>query len=364
MPYRLILPLVAIFGTLMNQSSQAGDLERIKVSEDRSHFVGEKSGQKVSIWGFNYDRDDQGRLLEDYWAEEWPTVAEDFREMKNLGANVVRVHLQLHRFMKDAQQPDEANLARLARLIKLAEETGVYLDLTGLGCYHKKEVPAWYQTLAETDRWEVQARFWKAIARVSPASPAIFCYDLMNEPILDGGKDDKDWLPGEGLGGKHYVQRITIDRKGRTDQEIAKAWVESMTRAIRSVDGRSMITVGVIPWAQVFPGARPLFHSPEVGKTLDFVSIHLYPRAGKLEEDITALKVYQVGKPIVIEEFFPLSASFEETEAFMTRAKPIVAGWMSFYWGKTIEENEKKGDISGALVAGWLKRFRALSAVK
>ena len=27
---------------------------------------------------------------------------------------------------------------------------GLYLDLTGLGCYHKKDVPAWYDKLAET----------------------------------------------------------------------------------------------------------------------------------------------------------------------------------------------------------------------
>lgn len=39
------------------------------------------------------------RLLEDYWAEEWETVAQDFREIRDLGANVVRIHLQLGRFM-------------------------------------------------------------------------------------------------------------------------------------------------------------------------------------------------------------------------------------------------------------------------
>lgn len=27
----------------------------------------------------NYDHDDDGRLLEDYWQDEWPTVVEDFQ---------------------------------------------------------------------------------------------------------------------------------------------------------------------------------------------------------------------------------------------------------------------------------------------
>jgi len=339
----------------------AGKLARVRPSEDKTHFVREGTGERVVIWGFNYDRDDAGRLLEDYWRGEWATVAEDFREMKGLGANVVRVHLQLGRFLKDADRPDEENLALLARLVRLAEETGLYLDVTGLGCYHKKDVPGWYDRLDESARWDAQARFWKAVAGACKDSPAIFCYDLMNEPIVGGGEPKQDWLPGEPLGGKHFVQRITLDARGRAEREIARAWVERLTSAIRSVDDRPMITVGVIPWAQVFPGARPLFYAPEVRGPLDFVSVHFYPKAGKLDADLAALKVYEVGKPLVIEEIFPLGASYEETQAFIERSRDHVDGWVSFYWGKTIEEYEKAGDLTGALVGGWLRRFRALS---
>jgi hypothetical protein len=182
----------------------------------------------------------------------------------------------------------------------------------------------------------------------------------MNEPILAGeGKDD--WLPGEGFGGMHFVQRIATNARGRSNTEIARAWVETLTTAIRSVDDQTMITVGVIPWARVFKGAKPLFYAPEVGGPLDFVSVHLYPKAKELEDDLAALRVYEVGKPMVIEEIFPLSASLDETETFIARSREHVDGWISFYWGKSIEENEKAGDLKGAIVGGWLKRFRALS---
>ena len=67
-------------------------------------------------WGFNYDHDAEGRLIEDYWDEEWPTVEAHFGQMKKLGANVVRVHLQLGKFMDG---PDKANEKALARLGKL-----------------------------------------------------------------------------------------------------------------------------------------------------------------------------------------------------------------------------------------------------
>ena len=63
----------------------------------------------------------------------------------------------------------------------------------------------------------------------------------------------------------------------------------------------------------------------------------------------------------MIEEIFPLGAGFEETEAFIERSRTHVDGWISFYWGKTIEEYEKAGDLKGALVGGWLRRFRSLS---
>ena len=61
--------------------------------------------------------------------------------MKQLGANVVRIHLQLGKFMDGPDKPNEKALDRLGKLVALAERTRLYLDLTGLGCYHKKDVP-------------------------------------------------------------------------------------------------------------------------------------------------------------------------------------------------------------------------------
>jgi len=358
---RLAPALLALAGLARAADAPPRPLEPIRTSADGSHFVRGATAERVVMWGFNYDRDDSGRLLEDYWAEEWATVAEDFREMKALGANVVRIHLQTHKFMDAPDRTNAANLERLDKLVRLAEETGLYLNVTGLGCYHKKEVPAWYRDLDEGPRWDVQARFWEAVARVGKGSPAVFCYNLMNEPIVSGGDAPKDWLPGEPLGGKSYVQRITLDPRGRSNVEIARAWIARLTTAIRTVDDRTLITVGVIPWAQVFKGAKPDFNSPEAGGPLDFVSVHFYPKKDALEEALAALKVYELGKPLVIEEIFPLAAGHEQTGAFIEASKAHVDGWISFYWGKSIEEYERDKTLSGAITAEWLKRFSSMS---
>jgi len=209
-PVAIASALIALLGV---QTGVAADvaLESIGPSKDGTHFVRAQSGAKFVAWGFNYDHDASGRLLEDYWSGEWPAVVEDFKEMKALGANVVRIHLQVARFMKAPEKPDEASLRQLARLLKLAEENGLYLDITGLGCYHKQDVPEWYDAMGEAERWDVQALFWEAVAKTCAESPAVFCYDLMNEPILPGaGKKETAWLAGA-FAGKHFVQRITLD---------------------------------------------------------------------------------------------------------------------------------------------------------
>ena len=127
----------------------------IRTSTDKTHFVCDGTDNSFVPWGFNYDHDDAGRLLEYYWADDWAKVTNDFREMKSLGANVVRVSPQLCCLMKSPGQPDETNLARLGMLVRLAEEDRLYLDVTGLGYYHKDEVPAWYDAMDESARWKV-----------------------------------------------------------------------------------------------------------------------------------------------------------------------------------------------------------------
>jgi hypothetical protein len=171
----LIAATVFLSADDTGKAHDAAKMPWVKVSADQRGFVLDPGGKPFTPRGFNYDHDEQGRLIEDYWVAEWQKVEADFAEMKELGANVVRIHLQLGKFMRDAQQPIEKSLDQLGSLIQLAESTGLYLDITGLGCYHKQDVPAWYDELEEADRWEVQARFWKAVAEKCAKSPAVFC---------------------------------------------------------------------------------------------------------------------------------------------------------------------------------------------
>ncbi|MBI3865761.1 MAG: cellulase family glycosylhydrolase [Planctomycetia bacterium] len=337
--------------------ASAEELERVQVSGDKQGFILDESKRPFVPWGFNYDHDETGRLIEDYWDKEWDKVAEDFSEMRDLGANVVRIHLQTGKFLRSAAQPNEQALAQLKKLLALAEKTGLYLDLTGLGCYHKQDVPAWYDELDEEGRWDAQSRFWEAVAQTCAASPAVFCYDLMNEPVVPGGqRAAKDWL-GPAFAGKHFVQVITLSQQDRPRPEIAKAWIHQLTSAIRKHDRRHLVTVGLVDWSLDRKGLTSGFVPARVSDDLDFLCVHLYPHKGKIDEALDTLHGFAIGKPVVIEETYTLHAPLDQFEKFIDGSKKDAAGWIGFYWGKTPAECKKSGTIGDAIIASWLDFF-------
>jgi hypothetical protein len=330
----------------------------VQVAKEKNGFVLESSGRPFVPWGFNYDHDGKGRLIEDYWQGEWPTVEAHFGQMKKLGANIVRVHLQLGQFLDGPDRPNAKALGRLGKLLELAKRLRLYLDLTGLGCYHRRDVPAWYDRLSEQGRWAVQARFWQAVAGRCAASPAVFCYDLMNEPVVPGGRRrDGDWL-GPAFAGKHFVQFITLDQADRPRPDIARQWVHQLAAAVREKDKRHLLTVGLVDWSRERSGLTSGFVPAKLADELDFVSVHLYPRKGQVDEALQTLAGFAVGKPVLVEETFPLACSPQELGAFIDGSRKHAAGWLGFYWGQPPDELRRSKTISDSVTLGWLELFQ------
>jgi hypothetical protein len=352
--------LVALAAASARSAEEPKDAKRmawVEVAGDRRGFVRAPSGRRFVPWGFNYDHDETGRLLEDYWETEWPKVVADFGEIKDLRANVVRIHLQVAKFLNGPAEPNERSLERLGRLVALAEQCGLYLDLTGLGCYRKDDIPGWYDTLDESGRWAAQACFWEAVAARCADSPAVFCYDLMNEPIVpDGRRGPEQWL-GAPFAGEYFVQFITLDQRGRPRPEIARRWIQTLSAAIRKHDRRHLVTVGLLDRSLDRPGITSGFVPARVAPDLDFLCVHLYPEDARSNEAIETLQGFAVGKPVVIEETFPLRCSLEEFRRFLLESRAFASGWIGFYWGKTLEECRKSSDARDLLTAGWLELF-------
>src|SRR5205814_10095087 len=115
-------------------------------------------------------------------------------------------------------------------------------------------VPAWYNALTERDRWDVQARFWEAVAGRCAASAAVFCYDLMNEPVVpDKPRPAGAWLAPPFFN-QYFSQYITLDAKDRPRPEVAVQWIRQLVAAVRKHDPKRLVTVGLLDWSLDRPG--------------------------------------------------------------------------------------------------------------
>ncbi|HET6251863.1 MAG TPA: cellulase family glycosylhydrolase [Tepidisphaeraceae bacterium] len=347
----LRLLLLTVIG-VVSLAGPALAMDSIAVSPDHKGFVLVPSGKTFHPWGHNYASNDG---LDDPAKNPWEKIDADLAAMREMHANLIRIHLRFAKFMDGPDKPNEAALKRLSELLTHAEQHGIYVDITGLACYGKDARAAWYDALPDKERWAVQARFWEAVAKSCADSPAVFCYDLVNEPVVFGTRKD-GWYTGN-YGGYEFLQRLSLDQASRPPNEVAAEWAHTLTTAIRKQDKSHLITIGMLPIFAVAPKA--------VEKDLDFISVHIYPSAGKVDDAIANLRQFAIGKPLVVEETFPLSCSVEEERDFLLKSRGIATGWVGHYLDKSeadlkAEKAAGKLTIGEAINLGWDETFRAI----
>lgn len=88
--------LIGLLACRIAAEATAQTLQPVRVSHDGTHFVFGETDQRFVVWGVNYDHNGSGELLDEYWMDRWKEVAEDFAEIKTLGANCVRIPVAKH----------------------------------------------------------------------------------------------------------------------------------------------------------------------------------------------------------------------------------------------------------------------------
>jgi hypothetical protein len=304
------------------------------------------AGERFRIWGFNYGLGKRYPILAYF---DHPTerrlqrVVADIREARRLGANTLRVYLEIKAFMKGPHQPNRQALAALAALLDRAEQLHVYLDLTGNIVW--RAAPAWYDALPEQARWAVQARFWRAVARTAQGSPAVLVYELTSEPVI---ADAEDWYCGS-IDGYTFVQRIVRETSGRDRSLLARRWIRLLTRSIRQHDRRHLIGLGLLPFGGAFGAAN-------VADLLDVLLLHAYPEKGREIEALSHVRDFAAqGKPVVLGETAPLLGTPDTWRAFLSGSRGFVDGFLFFYDGRAPEE--AGGTAADAWYAAALMQF-------
>ena len=319
-----------------------------KVHISNKKFI-DSEGQEMIPWGVNYTNAADGvDLIDDHWYDDeiFEIIKEDFLEIKALGANIIRIHLQYHKFMINRNIPNDAALDRLLELVEFAEANKIYLDITGLGAYRKSDQPTFYETISDSNRWRTQAIFWQSIAQKLNGNPAVFAFNLMNEPVVSVGCDTIgpcEWLNGDGLGGFHFVQNITRT-SGNTYAPTLKDWIRTMTEAIKSEDDQTLITVGLL--------ALGPFN--QFASDVDFISTHIYPKTGELEVSVNKVLDNQSSVPLVIEETYNLNCTVAELTQFISDIDGNYNGLMGHYFGTKLEDLDES-DIGQAVQKNFLE---------
>ena len=341
------------WGCLMPHQARGGP-ERIAVASDGSRFVGAESAQPFVPWGLRLNLDH--KLVEDVWVNNRFEVVSDFREIKRMGANALRLLLQLNAFV-DAPSggnpdgtPDVLALAHLEEIVDLAEQTGLYLDVTGSGIQHAADQPAWYVNATEQQRWAAQRVFWRSVASVLRDRAIVMSYDLMNEPLVPQGPV-VDWCQGAFPPSECWIEAITRTPGTRPRVDVARAWIRTMRDAIcvDAADTHHLVSVWSLPST---PDPDTGFASADMGDLVDYITVHVYPVADnpatpedELQRDVDLLQqdYPYPGKPLLIEEFIGYDPQLRQ---FMTLVKPNVAGWISHYiYGSTPTQNNPPSPV-------------------
>jgi hypothetical protein len=99
-----VLPLLLV-------TCGAGQMQPVRVSADNKGFIVVPSGAKFVPWGHNYAAEG----MEDSAKLPFEKIERDFADLKNMGANVARIHSGRSRFRRRCTWIGSTCSARLVR---------------------------------------------------------------------------------------------------------------------------------------------------------------------------------------------------------------------------------------------------------
>lgn len=228
------------------------------------------------------------------WTAMWEnfdiqTIEQDFRKLKSIGFNSVRIFVPFETFGKGTV--DHQHLSNLNELLTVADQLSLKVIVTLFDFFLGYEVT----------EWTISDRHAEQVVKAVSHHPSLFAWDVKNEPDLDF-----DRL------GKHQVT----------------SWLNFIIRRIKTFDPNHFVTIG---WSQ-----------PEVSTELadeqDFISFHFYRDPSEL---VNFLENHQTkGKPLFLGEtgmhsyskwWFPFSKYEGDQAAYVNQILSVVDDYQLHY---------------------------------
>src|SRR5262249_8345513 len=146
----------------------------------------------------------------------------------------------------------------------------------------------------------------------------------------------------------------------RPRTQIARQWTQKMVAAIRKRDHSHLITIGLLPNSVGDSAESSGFDPKTIAQELSFISVHIYPEKGQIAQSIATLSGFAVGKPIIIEETFPMNCDAAELGQFIEQSRAYACGWLGFYWGQTPQQLAGSSQATDQLMSSWLELFQKM----
>jgi endo-1,4-beta-mannosidase len=382
-PLFLIATAIILWYPVTSSATRHQEMELIKVAPDGRGFVELDSGHPYIPFGTNYYDPHTGwapKLWRQFDAEK---VRQHFRVMSGMGVNCARVFLTAGSFQPTAEKIEEQALAKLDMLVEIARENGVRLILTGPD--HWEGQPDYWKPdrFAGQEALQALERFWAVVAHRYRGEPAIFAWDLLNEPHIPWFVEQwrpmwNAWLHST-YGNREALKTAWGDELNEADEwgnvavpenlpnpgnprlldwqnfreHLADEWVRCQVEAIRRVDPTHLVSVGYIQWSYPLvrsgnPGRYAAFNPRRQARWLDFVTIHFYPI---------------LGGPFESEQGWQKNIGYlQGVLAYCHTGKPVVLGEFGWYGGGAPQQNPYLSEQQQALwISGEIEASRSLA---
>ena len=330
-------------------AAHPAELAKIRLATGSLGFL-RPDGSRFVPFGLTYYRPGTGWAPQVWKKFDAEATRADFRRMKELGVNCVRVFLSYGSFYSEPGRLNPDGLARFDELLGIAATTGLYIHPTGPD--HWEGTPDWAgaDRIADEKVLGALETFWTLFAARYRDRHAILAYDLRNEPEVSWDNpvmhrrwnawlkkqyetpeaaarawavapDSLDWgnTPAPEPADSPGNRRLLDYQHFRED--LADEWTRRQAAAIKAADPDALVTVGLIQWSvpSLLPQVRHYsgFRPDRQARFLDFLEVHFYPlnngfyEYGSAETEQRNLaylesvvrEVARPGKAVVLAEF-------------------------------------------------------------
>ncbi len=249
-------------------------------------------------WGCNYYDPETGWSPQIWARFDAGRVRAQLADIRAIGGNVIRVFASTRQLLASPTRTRRAGIAKMERMLALAADAGLRVIWSGPNNWEGN--PRWwreaaaYEGYVRPDLIRAQQTAWRGLAAAMRGHPALFAYELHNEPFAPWHRTpalQAAWRAWRARQARRAPARVPSpapplqwDWSAEFQafrEHIARHYAARMVDAIRSADSTHLVTIGLhqksAPFDWYPPDPYAAFNPHGLADLVDYTSLHFYP---------------------------------------------------------------------------------------